>query len=161
MTDPSDMVCPSALSLTSFELRTLVAAGIGVELAAFCSVGAPGSGGGGILVTRAGCKRISVESPIREGFLPVSSVNTSWDTTARGRFEETVKFGVGNNRNGSDRRSKAFFRPWFSDCGLLSEITVGFLASFRTFVLVFGATETSVSVARRSGRAFSDPFRET
>ncbi|KAF9648392.1 hypothetical protein BDM02DRAFT_3168441 [Thelephora ganbajun] len=145
MTDPSDMACSSAFPLTSFELRTLVFAGTGAGFTDFCSAGAPGSGGGGILVTRAGCKRISVASPIREGVLPVSSVNTSWDTTARGRFEETVKVGTGNKRNGSTRR----------------RTTVGFLASLRMFVLVFGATVTSVSVASRRGLPVLDPFRET
>jgi hypothetical protein len=161
MTDPSDMVCSSAFFFTSFELRTLVAAGAGAGFTGFCSAGAPGSGGGGILVTLAGCKRISVESPIREGFLPVSSVNTSWDTTASGKFEETVKVDAGNNRKGSTRRSKAFDRFCSSDGRLSSEIAVGCLVSFRTFVLDFGATLTSVSVASRRGLPFSDPFRET
>ena len=161
MTNPSDIVCSSALSFTFLEFRTLVVVGTGGESADFCSTGAPGSDGGGILDTRAGCKRISVASPIREGVLPVSSVNTSWDTTARGRSEETVKAGDGNSRNGSTRRSMAFVCLGFSAGVLLSEITVGFLTSFRTFDLVFGATETSVSVASRRGLPFSDPFRET
>jgi len=161
MADPSDTACSSAFSFTSFELRTLVAVATGAGFTGFCSAGAPGSGGGGILVIRAGCKRISVASPIREGIRPVSSVNTSWDTTARGRFEETVKVGIGNNRNGSTRSNKAFFRFCSSAVTSLSETTVGFLASFRIFVLVFGATETSVSVASRRGLPFSDPFRET
>jgi hypothetical protein len=91
----------------------------------------------------------------------VSSVNTSWDTTARGRFEETVKVSIGNSRDGSTRRSKAFVRFCSSVGTLLSGTTVGFLASFRTFGLVFGATLTSVSVASRRGLPFSDPFRET
>lgn len=161
MTDPSDMVCSSALSFTPFELRTLVVVGTGAGFTGFCSVGAPGSGGGGILVIRAGCKRISVASPIREGSLPVRSVNTSWDTTARGRLEETAKVGIGNNRNGSTRRSKAFVRFRFSFAASPPEIDVGSFASFRTFVLVFGATDTSVSVPSRRGLLFSDPFRET
>ena len=161
MADPSDMACSSALSFTSFGLRTFVVVETGAGFTDFCSAGAPGSGGGGILVIRAGCRRISVGSPIREGILPVSSVNTSWDTTTRGRFEETVKVGIGNNRNGSTRRSKAFFRFCFSVVTLLPEITVGFLESFRMFALVFGATTTSVSVASRRGLPFSDPFRET
>lgn len=138
-----------------------MAVGTGAEFTDFCSAGAPGSGGGGILVILAGCKRISVASPIREGIFPVSSVNTSWDTTARGRSEETVKVGIGNNRNGSTRRSKAFVRVCFSVVTLSSDITVGFLVSLRTFVLVFGATITSVSVASRRGLPVSDPFKET
>jgi len=161
MTNPSDMVCSSAFSFTSLEFRTLVVVDTGAGSTDFCSTGAPGSDGGGILNTRAGCKRISVASPIWEGVLPVSSVNTSWDTTARGRSEETVKAGGGNSRNGSTRRSMPFVRFCFSAAVLLSEITVGFLASFRTFALVFGATETSVSVASRRGLPLSDPFRET
>ena len=161
MTNPSDMACSSAFSFTSFELRTFVVEGTGAGFTDFASAGAPGSGGGGILVTRAGCSRISVESPIREGVLPVSSVNASWDTTARGRFEETVNFGAGNNRNGSTRRSKAFVRFCFSEVWLLPEIAVGFFVSFRAFVLIFGATLTSVSVASRRGLPFSDPSRET
>ena len=161
MTNPSDIVCSSAVSFTSLEFRTLVVVGTGEGFTDFCSTGAPGSDGAGILVTRAGCKTISVISPIREGVLPVSSVNTSWDTIARGRFEETVKVGVGNSRNGNTRRSMAFIRLCFSAATSPSEITVGFLASFRTFALVFGATETSVSVASRRGLPFSDPFRET
>jgi len=161
MTNPSDIVCSSALSFTSLEFRTLVVVGMGGRSTDFCSAGAPGSDGGGILETRAGCKRISVASPIREGVLPVSSVNTSWDTTARGRFDETVKAGGGNSRNGSTRRSMAFDRFCSSAGALPSEITVGFLATFRTFALIFGATETSVSVASRRGLPFSDPFRET
>jgi hypothetical protein len=161
MANPSDMACPSAFSFTSFELRTLGVVDTGAGFTDFCSVGAPGSGGGGILVIRAGCKRISASSPIREGIFPVSSVNTSWDTTTRGRFEETVKVGTGNNRNGSTRRSKAFVRLCFSAVTLLSETAVEGLASFRMFVLVFGATATSVSVASRSGLPFSDPFRDT
>lgn len=161
MTDPSDMVCSSALSFTPFELRTLVVVEAGAGFAGFCSVGAPGSGGGGILVIRAGCKRISVASPIREGILPVRSVNTSWDTTARGRFEGVVKVGIGNNRNGRTRRSNAFVRFRLSFAALPSEINAGSFASFRAFVLVFGATDTSVSVASRRGFLFSDPSRET
>ena len=141
--------------------RTLFVVETGGGFADLCSVGAPGSGGGGILDTRAGCKRISVTSPIREGILPVSSVNTSWDTTANGRFEGIVKVGSGNNRNGSTRRSKAFDRFSFSAGTLPSEITVGLLASFRTPARVFGATVTSVSVASRRGLAISDPFKET
>lgn len=161
MTNPSDMVCTSAFSFTSLELRTLVVVGTGEGFPDFCSAGAPGSDGGGILVTRAGCKSISVVSPILEGALPVSSVKTSWDTNARGRSEETVNAGVGNSRNGSTRRSMAFVRFSFSVDALLSEITVGLLASFGIFVLVFGATETSVSVASRRGLPFSDPFNVT
>ena len=161
MANPSDMACSSAFSFTSFELRTLVVVETGAGFTDFCSAGAPGSGGGGILVIRAGCKRISVASPIREGIFPVSSVNTSWDTTTKGRFEGIVKVGIGNNRNGSTRRSKAFVRFCFSAVALLSETIVGFLASFRMFVLVLGATETSVSVASKRGLPFSDPFRET
>ena len=161
MTDPSDMACSSAFSFTSLELRTLGVAETGVGFADFCSVGAPGSDGGGILNTCAGCKRISVASPILEGVLPVSSVNTSWDTTARGRFEGTVKVSTGNSRNGSTRRSKAFVRFFFSAGMSLSDITVESLGPFRTFVLVLGATLTSVSVASRRGLPFSDPFRET
>lgn len=161
MTDPSDMACSSAFSFTSLEFRTLVVVGRGAGFADFCSVGAPGSDGGGILDTRAGCKRISVASPIRDGIFPVSSVNTSWETTARGRFEETVKVGIGNSRNGSTRRSKAFVRFCFSAGTSPSDITVEFLASFRAFVLVFGATTTSVSVVSRRGLPFSDPFMES
>lgn len=160
MTDPSDMACSSAFSFTSFELRTLVV-GTAAGSTDLGSASAPGSGGGGILVTRAGCKRISVESPIREGSLPVSSVNTSWDTTARDRFEETVKVGAGSNRNGSTRRSRAFVRFCFSEGRLVSEITVEFLVSFWTFVLAFGATRTSVSVASRRGLPFTDSSKET
>ena len=155
------MACSSACFFTSFELRTLVVAGAVAGFVGFCSAGAPGSGGGGILVTRAGCKRISVESPIREGILPVSSVNTSCDTTANGKSEETVKVGAGNSRNGNTRRSKALLRFCSSDGRLPSEIAVGCLGSFRTFFLVFGATLTSVSVASRRGLPFSEPFRET
>lgn len=155
------MACSSAFSFTSFELRTLVVAETSPGFTDFCSAGAPGSGGGGILVTRAGCKRISVESPIWEGSRPVRSVNTIWDTTARGRSEEAVKVGTGNNRNGSTRRSKAFVRFCFSDGGFLSEITVAFLASLRMPALVFGATLTSVSVASRRGLPASAPFNET
>ena len=161
MTNPSDMACSSAFSFTSFELRTLVVAWVGAVFTDFCSAGAPGSGGGGILVTRAGCRRISVESPIREGFLPVSSVKTSWDTTARGKFEGTIKFDTANNRNGSTRRSMAFVRFCFSEGGWLSEIVAGILLSFRLSVLVLGATRTSVSVARRRGLPFSDSSKET
>ena len=161
MTDTSDMACSSACSFTSFELRTLEVGETGAGFEDFCSAGAPGSGGGGILVTRAGCRRISVESPNRDGSLPVSSVNTSWDTTASGGSEEIVKVGAGNNRNGSTRRSKAFVRFCFSEDGLLPGITAGFLVFFRTSFLVFGATWTSVSVASRRGLPFSDPSRET
>ena len=161
MTNPSDVACSSAFSFTFLEFRTLAVVETGAGFAGFCSVGTPGSGGGGILDTRAGCKRISVASPIREGSLPVSSVNTSWDTTARGRFEEAVKVSIGNSRNGSTRRSKAFVRFCFSAGAFPLEITVGSLLSFWRFLLVFGATTTSVSVASRRGLAFSDPFRET